>query len=220
MKSHTITFKSLFKKKSIISLLIILLPGVLLFLALAYFHNLFGISISTYTRDADQVLNGKPYVGFVSTIGLLLWSATAAILFYSSVLASKQNKSKELKRYLIFGGIFTTFMLLDDAFLFHDVIFPDYFSINEKVFYLTYGLILITFLFVNRKFIFKTDYILLLLAFALFVGSAGIDQIIELFGDIHGEYLFEDGFKFLGISCWFAYFTRASYSILVTENQE
>jgi hypothetical protein len=209
-----INIQNLFKKDSILLLVRIFVPGILLIGITAVCHLIFKIPFSVYSRDPIQVLNGRPYVGFISSIGIIMWCITAGILFFSAILASRQKKPGEVVGFLYYAGFFTSFMLIDDVFLFHDMIFPDYFKINENFFYFGYGIILLIFIFKYWKFILKTDYVLLLLAFGLFVSSAGVDQFTEHIFDLPGEYIYEDGFKLLGISCWVSYFVRTAYSLL------
>ena len=105
-------------------------------------------------------------------------------------------------------------MLADDLFLIHDVVFPEYLNIDEKVFFVFYGLSAIALVVYFRDIVLTTDYILLILAFCSF-GSSVLTDIVDALGiDITQLYVFEDGLKFLGIIAWFAYFTRTSYKII------
>ncbi len=105
-------------------------------------------------------------------------------------------------------------MLADDLFLIHDVVFPEYLNIDEKVFFVFYGLSAIALVVYFREIVLTTDYILLILAFCSF-GHLCLLISLMLWGiDITQLYVFEDGFKFLGIIAWFAYFTRTSYKII------
>lgn len=109
-------------------------------------------------------------------------------------------------------------MLIDDLFLIHDVIFPDYLKINEIVFYLFYGLSVIAIFLYYHKIILNTDYILLILSFLLLGLSAITDQV-QVFGiKVIHPYIVEDGFKFLGIIAWFAYFSRTSFKFIKPSN--
>ncbi|HWR99811.1 MAG TPA: hypothetical protein VN249_04300 [Prolixibacteraceae bacterium] len=206
-----ITIKNIFTKGSLAALVKIFLPGILVITVAGICHQIFQIPFNVYTRDPIQTLGGKPYVGIISSIGILLWCATATILFFSSVLAYNQGSPGEFVRFLLYSGAFTAFMLMDDMFLLHDVIFPEYLNISENYFYLAYGLILVTFLLLYSKILLKTDYILLILAFGFFVLSAGMDVFTAMVVELPGEYFFEDSFKLLGVISWFAFFSRTSY---------
>jgi hypothetical protein len=105
-------------------------------------------------------------------------------------------------------------MLSDDLFLIHDVVFPEYLNIDEKVIIVFYGLLFIAIFAYYREIILKTDYILLILAFSSLGSSVATDIIDALGIDVTQLYLLEDGLKFQGIIAWFAYFTRTSYSFI------
>lgn len=212
-----LAFGTIFNKDSLLFLLKIFIPTVV-FLALLFFiGKINDISFSYFSRDAIQTLWHEPnasvefYIGFLSNIGITFWCFTAAILFFSSKITRILDKPKTISQFFFFSGLLTLFMLIDDLFMLHDVIMPYYLNISEKLFYLFYGSSVIALLFFFRGFILKTDYILFLLAFG-FMASSVITDILAAFGiNISEIYLFEDGFKFMGIISWFVYFSRTCY---------
>lgn len=215
---ENISLRNLFKKNSLISLATIFLPGILFLAIMVVAAKKTGVYFETLSRDPIQILNGKPYVGLISNTGIIFWCATAAILFYSSKISWLQKKPEKQTFFLFFGGLLTILMLIDDLFLMHDVIFPDYLKINEIVFYLFYGLSVIAIFLYYHKTILNTDYILLILAFLLLGLSAITDQV-QVFGiKVIHPYIVEDSFKFLGIIAWFAYFSRTSYKFIKPSN--
>ena len=209
-----ITFQTLFKKESLIALLKIFVPGIIILAIGAICHIIFNVPFSNYSRDPIQVLEGKPYVGAISNVGILLWSASASILFFSAILGTILNIPKRLVQFLVYGGVLTSLMLMDDMFLFHDVIFPEYLNISQNFFYISYGIILIIYLYLYKSVLLTTDYILLLAAFGLFAASVAVDEFVEHVVELRAEYLFEDGFKLLGITSWFAFFSRTCYLLV------
>lgn len=96
----------------------------------------------------------------------------------------------------------TLLLLLDDAFLLHESVFPS-FGIPEKLVYFTYMCAVAFYLTVFYKIIFRTEFIYLTLSF-LFLGlSIALDVIVP---DTSSDYLLEDGLKFLGLVSWMLYF--------------
>jgi hypothetical protein len=209
-----ITFQTLFKKESLITLLKIFIPGIIILVIGAICHLIFKVPFSHYSRDPIQVLEGKPYVGVISNVGILLWTASASILFFSAILGTTLNIPKRLVQFLVYGGVLTSLMLMDDMFLFHDVIFPEYLNISQSFFYISYGIILIIYLYLYKSVLLTTDYILLLAAFGLFAASVAVDEFVENVVELPAEYLVEDSFKLLGIISWFAFFTRTCYVLV------
>jgi len=99
----------------------------------------------------------------------------------------------------------------------HDNIFPRFLFISENWFYAIYAFSVLAILYFYRKFILGTDYILLLLSL-VFLGSSIFSDIISALNiNVPHLLIFEDGFKFLGITLWFAYFSRTSYKFVKQE---
>jgi hypothetical protein len=211
-----ISITNLFKKNSLITLALIYIPGLFFLGTVVFVARANGIFFETISRDPVQVLNGKPYVGIISNLGILFWCSASAILFYSALINRIKKRPEKETYFLFFSGLLSILLLIDDFFLMHDVIFPDYLKINEIVFYLFYGLAAIAIFIRYFKIILDTDYVLLILAFILLGLSATTDEIIALGIHIKHPYIVEDSFKFLGILSWFSYFTRTAYKSVKT----
>lgn len=213
-----LTVETIFKKNSLLLILKTYLPTVA-FLALVFaIGKTNNITFGYFSRDAIQTLWHEPnaevefYIGFLSNIGIMFWCFTVSILMISSKIASDLGRPSTLCQFLFFSGLLTLFMLVDDLFLLHDVIIPYYLEISEKFFYLFYGSSVLALLYFYRAVILKTDFVLFLLAFAFMASSVITDVLLTLGITISDIYLFEDGFKFMGIISWFVYFTRTAYT--------
>ena len=166
------------------------------------------IGLAYLTRDTTAVLHVKPYVGIISNIGILFWSATVAISFFASVILSRR-KSVKMATFLLFSSLLTLVLLLDDLFMFHEYIFPKYFHIAQNMVYVGYFSLILIYLIKFRNVIFQTEFIVLFLAFTFFGLSIICDLVLPL---SNMEYLIEDGFKLFGIITWFIFFTRISFT--------
>ena len=98
--------------------------------------------------------------------------------------------------------------MLDDLFLFHEEMFPKYFGIPEKGVFVIYSNILLLYALLFRETIFKTDYLILGLAFFLIGGSTFVKRIPM---PIPEDTFLEDAVKLFGILCWFTYFLRLGF---------
>lgn len=192
----------------------IFIPAVLFLTITAGLALYNDVHFSFLTRDPITLLEGKPYIGLISNTGIIFWCATSAILLFSSKISAIQKKPKNQTLFLFFSGLLTTFLLMDDLFMMHDVVFPEYVKMGDGAFYSFYDLFLVALLVFYRKIILNTDYILLILALAFFGGSALIDSVIVVRSKFNYPYSFEDSFKFLGIIAWFAYFTKTSFKAI------
>ena len=211
---ENISLRNLFRKNSILTLAAIFIPGILFLAILFLLARRNDILFEILSRDPIQTLNGKPYIGIISNIGIIFWCLTSAILLYSARILSLLKGPRKKTSFLLITGLLTLLMLSDDLFLIHDVVFPEYLNMDEKVIIVFYGLLFIAIFAYYREIILKTDYILLILAFSS-LGSSVVTDIIDALGiDVAQLYLIEDGLKFMGIIAWFAYFTRTSYSFI------
>lgn len=209
-----ISLKNLFKRSSLISFAKIFVPPILFLMCMAVLSLVKGVSFDKFSRDPLQILEAKPYIGVISSIGVLFWTATSAILFYTLKISYMQKRSGQHLYFLFWSGLLTTMMLFDDLLMLHDVIFPGYLSLDERVFYCFYGFSVIALFYFYRKIILRSDYVLFILAFVFLGGAVIIDLLLILGLKLTNEYLVEDGLKFLGIIAWFAYFTRTSYNLI------
>ncbi len=162
------------------------------------------IPVKKFTQDPVVTNGGHPMTGFLSNLGVIIWSATVAICFFTYFVLSKRKKKSAFTSFFLFAGIVTTVLLLDDLFLIHERWFPVLLGLPEEVVYAAYIGTILGFLFFFRKVIFfKTDFLLIYLACGLFALSIGTDVFFVQSGFV---YLFEDGTKFLGIVTWCFYF--------------
>ncbi|HEU5136304.1 MAG TPA: hypothetical protein VFU13_14225 [Steroidobacteraceae bacterium] len=190
---------------------------LVLYLAIAAFLFLVAIAglhpqiaVSSLTRDMAAIANVHPLTGVVSNVGILLWCAAAAICFFSSSLLRRQGAQPEA-RFLMWAGLMTTGLLVDDFFLFHEYLAPVHLGFNEKAVHASYVCVTVAYLLSHRHLILETNYRLLAAALVLFAGSI----LLDVAGG-HGWWvLAEDGCKLFGISTWFAYHAATARHWLV-----
>lgn len=207
-----ISVSNLFTRDSLITLAYIFIPGLLFLGTSVFVAKTNGVFFETISRDPLQVLNGKPYVGIISNIGILFWCATCAVLFYSSMISRIKKRPDKETNFLLFSGLLSILMLADDLFMLHDVVFHD----EERLFYLLYGSSVIAIFIRYYKTILATDYVLLIFSFILLGLSATTDEVRAMGFRMEHPYIIEDSFKFLGIIAWFSYFTRTGYRFVKT----
>jgi len=172
--------------------------GLLFLVAIAarYGH----IPVSDMTRDMAAIAKVHPLTGVVSNVGILLWCAAAAICLFSASLLRQQGAHREAG-FLVWAGLMTTGLMLDDLFMFHEYIAPVHFHLNEKLVHASYFVVTLVYLLRHRRLILESNYRLLAAALVLFAASMMVDV-----ADGQGWWrLVEDGCKLLGISSWLAY---------------
>lgn len=149
------------------------------------------------TRDPMAVAKLPFFYGLFSNLNVMLWASSAAVNF----LGASLMKNKDREFYFMFcSGMFITWLALDDLFMFHESVFPNYFHILENNVYLGYLCIILAYLFYFRRDIYNcTNYIFLIVALSAF----GSSILIDLFW---GFTFAEDGAKFLGVIIWTIYY--------------
>jgi len=169
------------------------------------------IPLGHLTEDPARVVGFPFYIGFLSNIGIMFWSATVAICLFSATLVRQQN-GLWFKPFLYASGCLTLLLTLDDLFLLHERVFPNYVGLSEEFVLAGYVMLMLLYLFKFSTVIFKTEYLLLGLALCFFGISVVVDilpisQYVSLPVRVA---LLEDGAKFAGIVSWLVYFTRVS----------
>jgi hypothetical protein len=159
------------------------------------------VPVASLTRDMAALAHVHPLIGVVSNVGVLLWCATAAICLFSRNVLRQQGRHEEA-RCLLWAGILTSGLLLDDLFMIHEYIAPVHFHVNEKVILACHAGGFGAYLLSHRRLILADNYQLLAAAMVLFAASVLVD-----ISDGHGwlSNLAEDGFKLLGIASWLGY---------------
>ena len=186
----------------LLSSIYIVLTGFLF--SIAMISSYYNIPIDSFTRDPISVLGGAAYVGFISNIGILFWAFTAAICLFSSIIL-KQYNNQAVSQFLLYSGLLTLWLLLDDMFMLHDSILPYHLMIPEKLVYLSYITVVLVYLAKFKKEILAYEYVILSLAFCFFALSVLTDLLLQQQGLTS---LLEDGFKLFGIMTWFVFFFR------------
>ncbi len=201
-------------------LLITLLPAILILIAVATVSILSQITISSFTRDVTAIANIHPLSGILSTLGILLWCVAASITLFAAFILRSFEQSKTFK-FLFASSLLSIYLMLDDAFLFHEVLAFKYFGIDEKIVIFTLGISVFAYLVSFRQIILKTNYSVLLLAFIFLTISVLTDGILDPWfwslGD--WEYFIEDGFKWLGIVSWCSYYVQTSYLFVINAHR-
>ena len=180
---------------------------MLVFTAALILSKLEGVPPSLMTRDALQTLGGRVYVGFVSSLGILLWTMAATVSLLTAYVCRGSPAPKDLLGFHLGFGLLTAALLLDDLYLFHDKIFPYFSGLPQSVVSVGYALAVSLLIVRFRSVILNTPWLLLACSLACLGLSAAMDFGLQ---DVERYVFVEDWFKFLGILCWASYFARCA----------
>ena len=179
---------------------------------------LFQVKVSTMTRDVTAIANIHPLSGILSNLGILLWCAAASVCFFTAMIL-RHAQTRETFWFLLFSALLTSYLLLDDFFLFHEELIPQHLGLDEEIIFLVFGVVVSTHFIVFRQVIWRTNFGVLLLALGFLMTSIVIDIFLEswlLQRLDHWEFFLEDGAKWLGIASWCSYYMRTSHQFLVS----
>ncbi len=176
--------------------------------------------IQNILKDVAAIGKLPFYSGAISQLGLLIWSATTALCFFSFFVLRKIDPSrKDTLNFLLFAGFLSGYLTLDDTYMLHEVFFPDaltFLPSADKVVIILVGIATLSFLYFNRREILRNEFGVLSLALMLFGLSVTLDVIPSRFYEnIYAlekiEYILEDGAKFAAIVTWYVFFARYCY---------
>ncbi len=198
------------------------LPLLLLLGGTGVFATVRDIPAGDLFRDPTAVLNAPLYVGALSLVGLFLWTAAAALCFFTTARLWRSAAPRSERTFFLGAGLLTTVLLLDDAFLFHESIAPHDLGISSSVVYAAYGTAVVGLFWAHQRAVWNSAYSILGVSVVFLAAGVGIDLMIDhdfilpsLFVDAPGlEYYLEDGAKLFGIAGWGTYFGWTGYQRL------
>ena len=170
------------------------------------------ISMYELVADPNEVGQLAPYTGLVSTIGTLIFAATASTCFFTAYIVGIEPKARRWQIFLHFSGWFILLLLVDDLWQIHEnipvVLFGDLAkgaiqNIGEAVVFCFYGFLFFLYAFKFKTIIWQTRLIPLLIAILFFAASTIIDIFLT---NVNGHFVLEEGFKLLGIVSFSMYY--------------
>lgn len=185
------------------------LPPVGLLLVVALASRVLDVPAANFMRDPTAIMRAHPLTGMVSNLGIVVWAATVAVLGFSATLLMYVNEGRRAARFLGMGAALTAMLLADDLFLFHEYMFADQLGLPEMLVFGVYALSMGGIAYVFSAEVRSSQTTLLAAAIGCFAASIGADVLLDQAVD--WTYWIEDGFKFIGITCWFAYFANTSF---------
>jgi hypothetical protein len=164
-------------------------------------------------NDPADVVGFHPFIGLISMLGLFGWAAAAGVSFLTYA-AIRQDGSVHLRRFFLSAGIFTLFLMMDDAFMLHEQVLPKGFGIRERYIKMAYLGAAGIFGAVFLRQLLGHGPVILVAAGLFFAGSFVFDSpaVLNALGFFETSfvlYVIEDGFKFTGILLWLTWLFRA-----------
>ena len=196
-------------KSTILSLGLIAATSAILFGIAISIHAYEDVPLHDLTRDPTAIAEIPFYMGFLSQVGLLFWSAAVATCFFSFAVIPKYRNSIKIRSFLLATALLTMLFGLDDAFLLHETVLPYHMGIPEDITYIFYGFLSAAYVVKFYRILFSTEYLLMILALAFLGVSISLD-----FFNLGVSPFFEDGAKLMGIMSWLAYLFQMGKSMV------
>jgi hypothetical protein len=154
------------------------------------------------SRDPADFVRLPWYLGALSTLGIVLWTASAAVCGLTSYFLHRSGSRSQAKIFLLVSACVSGLLMIDDAYLLHDRVLPGA-GVSDSVTYTVYALVVFAYIAVFMRTWRRTLYLVMFAAFTAFAVSILMDVFwTHPFG--------EDVFKLAGIVFWFSYVTTAS----------
>lgn len=184
-----------------------LLPAMLLLVLAAVAARAVGVPVDYLVHDIAVLGGVAYYAGALSAIGIMVWTAAAAIALFSAL--ALPNASAAHRRMLLGWGGLSALLAADDQFRLHEENLPR-FGIPEFSLYALYAVIGVAVLWSSRRVLLRQDLYVLALAGALLGASVGLDVVDSLLPSFMGlqtawQAYLEDGFKLCGAVVWLFY---------------
>lgn len=175
----------------------------------------FQIPLHLMMGDPAATTGAPFYLGFVSNVGAVLWAAAASVFLFSFYVHRSSSGDVEWGRFLLCSGLFVGVLGLDDLFMLHDQVFPDYLSVGQSLVVATYAVL--AFIYVARfaSVIAQTAYPVFISAVGMLAASVALDQLSDRFSfSFFGSSFCEDAAKLLGIGTWLSYAIHTAAAVL------
>lgn len=165
----------------------------------------------TAAEQAPKCCTG--YFGFVSTLGVMIWVATAAVLLFFGVLFLITGKNRQLTHFALSGGVLTGWLAIDDAYRVHENFLPSL-GVPQDLVIIAYAVLAMIYVAASWRVILANDFWILIAGGGALAASIFIDMV---FHSLASHFvLLEDGAKFFGIFCWMSFHTSTAMKYMAS----
>lgn len=171
------------------------------------------VRLDYLTRDIYAIAGQPVYYGLLSMLGIMGWSASAAIWLFGWALLGRAREGRRLRGLFLASAILSLILLGDDAFMLHEYVLPGKLGIPEPLVMLLYALVGLAYIGIGWRTIAATPYLPALCAGLFLGGALMLDQALA-YSPL--QTMVEDSLKFAGIAFWLSYAGMAASSVLCT----
>lgn len=197
------------------------LPGFafVVFSLIAWANIVHGISIEALTRDMASLARLPPFASIASSLGAFVMCATATCCLFAFFVA--RGAGGEAPWHILAVGLFSLYLMADDFYEFHDVVFPKNLGVPQQLIYASIAATAAAIMFRWRRRFLAFRPWLLGAALSFLSASVVVDVLDDPLYYMLGEWQFflEDGAKFFGICLWATYFIALSQHAILLPSE-
>lgn len=156
------------------------------------------------------------WFGSISMLGILVWTATAAICLVGAAVLALFDAPKNRTAFCISAGTLTLILALDDAYMLHEAVLPDL-GIPQNAVLGGLAVLAAAHLIGFRSTILRHSVWVLVIALAAFSESVLVDLFLHSPSPLKS--FVEDGSKFLGIAAWLVFHSFAVLEEILDTSQ-
>ncbi len=151
------------------------------------------------------------YYGLVSNLGIMIWSAGAAVSLFAALLLFCADRPRAEMLFFTAAAAFTSWLALDDLFMIHEDVLPQL-GEPEAITYGLYAAAAAGYFLLSWRAILASRRALMASAMVLLGTSVAIDVLVQ--SDSTVRVFVEDGAKLLGILAWTSFHVTAALQII------
>jgi hypothetical protein len=175
-------------------LLLVISSTIIVIISVYLVSVIKGVPPGFMSTDPMQTAEFPWYTGFLSNLGVILWSVSIGCAFSIAILLLSNNR--QVAHFLFATGTLSIVLVVDDMFRLHDSFLPSRLSVPENFTIFIYVFIIAIYLFSFYRIILSDiSFLLLAGAFLAFAASIIFDMVTFI----------KDGLKFIGITLWLTY---------------
>ena len=161
-----------------------------------------GQPLANYVRDPAATFSFSPLAGIISHLGVFALLTAGTINVFAFFHANRD------KLFLLFAGLFSLVIAMDDFFMLHEEIIPYKIGIPEIYVMASYGLFFIVVCLMFRSSVIGLSHVGLYASLCLLLASVIVDLVLEY---SEKQAILEDSFKFIGLIVWSIYWIRRAH---------
>jgi hypothetical protein len=193
--------KKLFTKKELLaSGITIVLCTLGLFFSLWFIQEK-GLDFRFISQDPANYYQVQPYLGILSSIGIMLWGVSFMALVMTWYLGRVMKKEIIEIKLCLYFGLLSLLLYMDDFFMIHDWLITRFLHLPGTTIMAFYAISVAVLVLKNFR-ILRGNGLLYIAVSYLGLGASGLIDMVHDKVEFNNAFFYEDGAKLIGICFW------------------